>query len=324
MPVETTDINQLKQKTARLSIGSNLFLVIMKLAVGGMIGSVSIISEAIHSGLDLVAALIAYISVRKSGEPPDDAHAFGHGKFEDFSGFIEAILIFVAAALILYEAIRKILGEESGLDMGIIGIGIAVMGVSALLNWLISSRLMKVAKKTESIALESDAWHLRTDVYTSLGVFAGLVAIHFTGITILDPLFAIGVALIIIKAAYDLTRRSFSDLIDHRLPDSEEERIRRIICEHSSEYADFHALRTRRSGPDRFIDLHLTVPGDATIEQAHDLADHLEADLRVEFPGANITIHQEPCGHVCETCSSNGTCGSVCRISDRRTDVPGR
>lgn len=317
-----TDVADLKKRTARLSIGSNIFLVFIKLGAGLAIGSVSIISEAIHSSLDLVAALIAYISVKKSAEPPDDTHAFGHGKFEDFSGLIEAVLIFVAAALILYEAVRKLLGEGNGIDTGILGIGIAIMGISAVLNWFVSSRLMKVAKESESIALESDAWHLRTDVYTSLGVFAGLVAIHFTGLTILDPIFAIGVALIIIRAAYDLVRRSFSDLIDQRLPDEEEERIRKIICEHASEYADFHALRTRRSGPERFIELHLTVPRDATVEQAHDLSDHLESDLKTEFPGASITIHQEPCGMDCEACGLKGTCSSFCRVGDRPPITP--
>ena len=299
---DTLDI--VKQRTARLSVASNTFLVAIKLIVGFAIGSVSIISEAIHSGIDLVAAIIAFFSVKKSSEPPDVMHAFGHGKFEDFSGFIESILIFAAAALIIYEAVRKVLYGEESIAMDILIVGIGVMALSAVINFAVSSRLMKVAKHSDSIALESDAWHLRTDVFTSLGVFAGLVMIRLTGLTILDPIFAIGVALIIIKTAFDLTRKSFQDLIDQRLPDREEERIRQIICEHCTYYADFHALRTRRSGPDRFIDLHLTVPKDATVEQAHDLADHLEADLKLEFPRASITIHEEPCGENCETCLS--------------------
>ena len=173
---EAPDI--VKQKTARLSVLSNTFLVVIKLIVGFAIGSVSIISEAIHSGIDLVAALIAFFSVKKSSEPPDVMHAFGHGKFEDISGFIESLLIFAAAALIIYEAVRKILYGEESIAMDILIVGIGVMAVSAVINYLVSSRLMKVAKQTESIALESDAWHLRTDVYTSLGVFAGLVLIR--------------------------------------------------------------------------------------------------------------------------------------------------
>jgi cation diffusion facilitator family transporter len=255
--------------------------------------------------MDLLASLIAFLSVRKSAEPPDTAHSFGHGKFEDISGLIEALLIFVAAILIIREAIINLLGEEpEQFSPGLLIIGIAVMGLSALVNWLVSDRLMKVAKQSESIALESDAWHLRTDVYTSLGVLIGLFAIRLTGITILDPIFAVGVAFVIIKAAYDLAIRSFSDLIDHSLPEKVEQRIKEIICEHASDYAGFHDLRTRRSGPEIFIEFHLVMPGRISVEQSHDLADHLESDLKVEFPRSNITIHIEPCNEGCTRCGS--------------------
>ena len=153
---------------------------------------------------------------------------------------------------------------------------------------------MKVAKKTESIALESDAWHLRTDIYTSVGVMVGLILIWFTGIVILDAIVAIGVALVIMKAAYDLTVKSYKDLIDYRLTDDEVSRITKIICEHQSDYVNFHGLRTRRAGPEIFIDLHLVVDKDITVEQSHDLTDHLENDLKLEFPRACVTIHVEP------------------------------
>ncbi|MDI6897721.1 cation diffusion facilitator family transporter [Methanocella conradii] len=302
--------NQLKRSTARLSILSNTMLVIMKLAVGFAIGSVSVISEAIHSGIDLVAALIAYFSVKKSGEPPDEGHQFGHGKFEDFSGLIEALLIFIAAILIIREAALKLMGQGEGLDISLLAAGIAVMLVSALANWYVSSRLMKAAKATESIALEADAWHLRTDVYTSLGIFAGLVLINLTGWKFLDPLFAIAVALFIMKAAYDLTRRATSDLVDTRLPEAEEERIKSILSEHYLQYAGFHELRTRKSGSDRFMDLHLVVPRNQTVSDAHHLSDHLEADLREEFPRSSITIHFEPCDGECDKCECNSTCKS--------------
>jgi cation diffusion facilitator family transporter len=289
-------MDHLKEKTARLSVISNSLLVLMKFIVGFAIGSVSIISEAIHSSMDLIAAVIAFFSVRKSAEPPDAHHEFGHGKFEDISGLIEALLIFIAAILIIREALLKLIGEPSELlKPELLIFGIAVMGVSALVNWFVSQRLMKVARQSESIALECDAWHLRTDVYTSLGVFSGLILIRLTGITIFDPLFALGVAIVIMKAAYDLTRRSLSDLIDHSIPAGDEKRIKEIICDHSSSYAGFHDLKTRRSGPEIFIEFHLVVPGTATVLQSHDLSDHLESDLQVEFPRATITIHTEPC-----------------------------
>jgi len=309
-------LNHLKEKTARLSVISNTGLVLMKFVVGFAIGSVSIISEAIHSSMDLIAAVIAFFSVRKSAEPPDAQHEFGHGKFEDISGLIEALLIFVAAILIIRAALLKLLGDSSELlKPELLIYGIAVMGVSALVNWLVSQRLMKVAKQSESIALESDAWHLRTDVYTSLGVFSGLILIRLTGITLLDPLIAIGVAVVILKAAYDLTRRSFSDLIDHSIPPVDEARIRSIICEHASDYAGFHDLRTRRSGPDIFIEFHLVMPGTATVLQSHDLSDHLESDLNVEFPRAVITIHTEPCSE-----GACNRCGSFCTFVKTNQD----
>ena len=320
-PLDNDSINKLKEKTARLSILSNTGLVVMKCIVGLSIGSVSIISEAIHSAMDLLAAVIAFFSVRKSAEPPDAAHSFGHGKFEDISGLVEALLIFIAALLIIREALMKLLsqGPENNLleSPNLLLAGIAVMGVSALLNWYVSHRLMKVAKETESIALESDAWHLRTDVYTSLGVFAGLIMIRLTGITIFDPLFALGVAIVIMKAAYDLTKRSFADLIDHSIPEADERRIREIICEHSSDYAGFHDLKTRRSGPDIFIEFHLVVPGTASVTQSHDFADHLESDLNIEFPRAKTTIHIEPCNQGCRRCGEYCTFYAKKPVCDR-------
>jgi cation diffusion facilitator family transporter len=313
-------LDQLKEKTARLSVISNTGLVLMKFVVGFAIGSVSIISEAIHSSMDLIAAIIAFFSVRKSAEPPDAAHSFGHGKFEDISGLVEALLIFVAAILIIKEAVTKLMGEPTEhFTPDLLILGIAVMGISALVNWYVSHRLFVVAKESESIALESDAWHLRTDVYTSVGVMAGLVLIRLTGITIFDSLFALGVAIVIMKAAYDLTKRSFADLIDHSLPEEDNRRIEEIISEHASIYAGFHDLRTRRSGPEIFVEFHLVMPGEITVSESHDLADHLESDLKLEYPRSNITIHIEPCNKGCTRCGAfctfykkqNGTDGAA-------------
>ncbi|HNX17898.1 MAG TPA: cation diffusion facilitator family transporter [Methanoregula sp.] len=308
--------NRLKEQTAHLSVISNAGLVVMKFVVGFAIGSVSIISEAIHSSMDLLASVIAFFSVKKSAEPPDAAHSFGHGKFEDISGLVEALLIFVAAIVIIVEAgLKLIRGGEQEFSSTLLYAGIAVMGISVLANWYVSTRLMKVAKETESIALESDAWHLRTDIYTSLGVFIGLILIHFTGLTILDPIIAIAVGLVILNAAVDLLKRSFADLIDHSIPKLDEDRIKTIICEHASEYAGFHGLRTRRSGPEIFIEFHLVVPGEVSVTQSHDLADHLESDLLVEYPRANVTIHIEPCNKGGNGCNR---CGSFCTFFEKQ------
>ncbi len=284
-----------KERTALLSVASNTTLVLMKLVIGLALGSISIISEAIHSGMDLLASLIAFISVRKSGEAPDREHTYGHGKFESISGLIEACLIFVAAGLIIYEALLSFIepGNEP-MNETLMLAGISVMGISALVNTYVSSRLMKIAKKTDSIALESDAWHLRTDIYTSAGVMFGLILIRITGLAFLDSVVAIAVALVIIRTAYGLSVRSYRDLIDYHLTEDEENRIITIICEHESEYVNYHGLRTRRAGPEIFIEFHLVVEKDITVESSHDLTDHLESDLHLEFPKAQVTIHVEP------------------------------
>lgn len=304
------NIHEEKEKTALLSVISNTALVLLKLVVGLALGSVSIISEAIHSGMDLLASIIAFFSVRKSAEAPDEEHSFGHGKYESISGLVEALLIFIAAILIIHEAIVKLTEPTSEpMNQTLMFAGIIVMGISAGVNAIVSSRLMKIAKKTESIALESDAWHLRTDIYTSVGVMIGLILIWFTGIIILDSLVAMAVAVVIMKAAYDLTMKSYKDLIDFRLTEDEVSRITQIICEHQSDYVSFHGLRTRRAGPEIFIDFHLVVDKDVTVEQSHDLTDHLEEDLKLEFPRACTTIHVEP------NTGDNALKPSLCEIS---------
>ncbi|MDG6249804.1 cation diffusion facilitator family transporter [Methanocalculus sp.] len=294
--------NREKKQIAGVAIASNTFLVILKLAIGFLTGSVAIISDAVHSATDIIASSIAYFAVRKSAHPPDDQHTYGHGKFESLSGLIEATLILLVALFLIYEASTALMRGESTLDPDLLGLGMVAVGVSAIANILISHRMMKIAKKTESIALESDAWHLRTDVYTSVGVFAGLILIHFTGILLLDALIALGVALVIIRTGIGLVRRSLADLLDTRLPEEEVERIREILIAHCTDYVNFHGLRTRRSGPERFIEFHVMFENDILLSTAHDLADHLEADLKKEFPRCHVTVHMEPCHEACEEC----------------------
>lgn len=293
---------------ARLSIYSNSMLLIMKLAVGILIGSISILSEALHSGIDLLAAAIANYSVKKAGQPADNEHRFGHGKFENVSGTIEAALIFVAAIIILYESADKILRHNAIIDYNLIVVGVVIMGISAIVNFYVSARIMKVAKKAESIALEADAYHLTTDVYTSIGVFAGLILIQITKNPVFDPLVAIIVAIIILKASYDLTKRSVSGIMDVKLSDKEEDTIKSIIQEHYSQYAEYHNLRSRMSGAERFVDLHLVVPKNQNVVDAHDFCDHLEKDIKEKIPNLSILIHVEPCSTDCEICKKLDVC----------------
>jgi len=292
---------------ARLSIYSNTLLLIIKLIVGIFMGSISVLSEALHSGIDLLAAVIANYSVKKAGQPADDEHKFGHGKYENVSGTIEAILIFVAAIIIIYTASEKII-QGKVIDNEFIGIGIVVMGISAAVNLYVSRRIMAVAKRAESIALEADAYHLTTDVYTSIGVFIGLLLIKVTGNSIFDPVMAIIVGIIILKASYDLTRRSVSGIMDVKLSDKEEEIIKSIIHDHYSQYAEYHNLRSRMSGAERFVDLHLVVPKNQNVVDAHDFCDHLEKEIKEKIANLSILIHIEPCKTECEICMKLDVC----------------
>ena len=190
----------------------------------------------------------------------------------------------------------------------LIGAGIAIMGISAIVNFYVSRKIMKVAKHAESIALEADAYHLTTDVYTSIGVFIGLVLIRLTGNPIFDPVLAIIVALMILKASYDLTKRSISGIMAVKLSDTEEELIRSIIAEHYSDYAEFHNLRSRMSGAERFVDLHLVVPKNHPVIEAHEFCDHLEKDIMEKIPNLSILIHIEPCEADCEVCRKLDVC----------------
>jgi len=286
-----------KTQVASLSVASNTFLTLAKVVIGLISGSVSILSEGIHSGIDLVAAFIALFAVRESGKPADSRHAYGHGKIENVSGTVEAALIFVAAMMIIVEAIQKIHKIVDGVEgnVGDLGLGMVIMGVSATMNLIVSTRLMKVAKQTDSVALEADALHLRTDVFTSAGVFIGLVLIKITGWAILDPIIALGVALMIIKASFDLTKQAFAPLVDVSLPDEEREIIAKVLLHHADEFVEFHKLRTRKAGAERHIDLHLVVAKYTPLVDIHELCDVIEVEISEELHGTSVLIHAEPC-----------------------------
>lgn len=287
------DFSREKQNTACLSIISNTTLVILKLVVGFYTGAVSIISEAAHSAVDLLAAVVAYYAVRQSGKPPDENHAYGHGKIENLSGVIEAVLIVLAAVWILYEAFEKFKTAEVP---EFIEYGLVIMLLSIALNYYVSSRLMAVAQKTESHALEADALHLRADIWTSVGVLAGLAIIKFTGLAWLDPAIAIVVAAIVFKAGYGMSKKSLYELTDIALPPEEEEAIVNIVNQHP-EVISFHRLRTRRSGSYRLIDMHLILDKNMHLDKAHAVCDQIEADIKCEFGLCDVIIHLEPCDY---------------------------
>jgi len=276
-----------KVKTARLSILSNSVLIAMKIVAGILSGSVSILSEAIHSGMDLLAALIAFFSVKISDTPADKKHPYGHGKFENISGVVEALLILAASFWIVFEAIRKIKSNE---QIEAMGYGFAVMFVSALINFIVSRKLYKVARATDSIALEADALHLKADVFTSLGVAVGLLLIWITGFHWLDPVVAIMVAIFILRESFILLKTAFYPLVDTALTTEEVMKITDSIKKYS---VNFHHLRTRKAGNYKFVDFHLELQEDTHIKDAHDLCDRIEAEIKDRIPNVEITIHVE-------------------------------
>lgn len=290
-----------------MSVGSNALLVVLKLAVGWLAGSVSILSEAIHSAVDLLAAGIAFLSVRSSNRPADERHPFGHGKYEAISGAVEALLIFGAAVWIVVEAVAKLRHPH---EAGFLGWGVVVMVFSAALNTGISAWLMKVGRETESLALRADAWHLRTDVYTSAGVAIGLGVVwlgrHFVpGVNLqwVDPVAAMAVAVLILKAAWDLTSEAFHDLMDTRLSADEEDWVGRYLASLAPVVRGFHGLRTRRSGSSRFVEFHLLVEASMPVAEAHRLTERIEAAIETRLGRTFSNIHVEPC---------DGSCKAVC------------
>lgn len=280
-----------KAKVALLSVASNTILIILKIIAGILSGSVSILSEAIHSSMDLIASIIALFSVSISSKPADRQHPYGHGKIENVSGVIEGLLIFIAAFLIIKESISKILNPS---EISEVYIAIAVMGVSALANFFVSRTLYKVAKEEDSIALEADALHLKTDIYTSLGVAIGLLLIKLTDIAFLDPIVAMLVAMLIIKEAWVLCSNAFGPLLDASLCEEEEKQIQDIIEGFKENVAGYHNLRTRKAGHYKYIDLDLFVKGQQTVADAHQLCDEIEKTIQENIKNSSINIHIEP------------------------------
>jgi cation diffusion facilitator family transporter len=277
-----------KEKVARLSVISNTTLIVLKIGAGILSGSVSIISEAIHSSMDLIASLIALFSVKTSDIPSDKEHPYGHGKVENVSGVIESVLIFVAAVMIITEAIKRLINPG---DIEAIAWGAGVMFIAATANWLVSRQLYKVAHETDSIALEADALHLKTDVYTSLGVAVGLSLIWITGITFLDPVIAIGVAMLILRESFIMMKKAFNPLIDSAWEDNE---YNRLLCILTEMHVSFHDLKTRKAGKYRFVEFHIEMPENTKLKAVHLFCDSIEDRLKSEFSNLEVMIHQEP------------------------------
>ena len=285
-----------KTRAAAVSIASNSTLIVLKLVAGAITGSIAVITEAVHSGIDLLASVVAYFSVRKADEPPDESHPYGHEKVENVAAGIEGMLILVGAGIIVYEAARR-LADHAGVEK--LGFGIAVIGFSVVANVVVSTYLYRQARLTDSPALEGDAAHLRTDAFTSAGVLLALGLVEITGLQELDAITALVVAVAIVWSGIKILARSTRVLVDEALPEEELAAVRGAIDEFgSAEVAGFHKLRARSAGSRRYVDLHVQFARGTTLERAHELAHELQGAIRGRLRGADVLIHLEPEDHV--------------------------
>jgi cation diffusion facilitator family transporter len=281
-----------KSGAAALSIASNALLIAIKLAAGAITGSIAILTEAVHSLIDLVASIVAFVSVRKADEPADADHPYGHEKVESLAATIEGLLILLGAAIIIYEATHRLV---DGAEVETLGVGIAVMSFSVVANLIVSAVLSRQAKAYDSPALEGDAAHLRTDALTSAGVVVGLVLVKVTGDSAFDSITALAVAAAIVVAGVRIIRRSSGVLIDETLPDEEMDRIEAAIASaRTPEVAGYHKLRARRAGARRYIDLHVQYRSGTSLERAHELAHTMRDSIEADITRAEVLIHVEP------------------------------
>jgi cation diffusion facilitator family transporter len=281
-----------KSGAAALSIASNALLIAIKLAAGAITGSIAILTEAVHSLIDLVASVVAFVSVRKADEPADADHPYGHEKVESLAATIEGLLILLGAAIIIYEATHRLV---AGAHVETLGVGIAVMAFSVLANLVVSAVLSRQAKAYDSPALEGDAAHLRTDALTSAGVVVGLVLVKVTGNAAFDSITALAVAAAIVIAGVRIIRRSSGVLVDEALPDEEMDRIEAAIASaRTPEVAGYHKLRARRAGARRYIDLHVQYRSGTSLERAHELAHTMRDSIEADITRAEVLIHVEP------------------------------
>lgn len=280
-------------RTVIFSISSNALLLVVKLLAGVVTGSVSVLSEAVHSATDLVASVVAFAAVRGSVSPPDESHNYGHGRFENLAGIFEGAVLLVVGGWVVYSAVD---GIVNGPKLELLGVGIGVMALSAVVNLFVSIWLLRVAQETDSRALEAEGYNLRTDVWGAAGVALGLVAALTTGWTVLDPIIAGMIGLVILWTALRLVSGGTRVLLDESLPEEELAVIERVIegeVMREEAVRGYHKLRARKSGPQRHIDFHLQLRAETTLEEAHKISDALEERIRRNLSNSDVLIHLE-------------------------------
>ncbi|MCD7879135.1 MAG: cation diffusion facilitator family transporter [Candidatus Gastranaerophilales bacterium] len=285
------NIEKEKKIAAKISIISNITIIILKTVAGVVSGSISLISEAVHSLSDLLASVLTLFAVMRSSRPADKEHPFGHGKYEDMSGFIEGILIILAGVYIIYEASVKLIFGHTMKTEPVFGI--YVMAFAIIINIFVSRHLFKISKKADSVAIYADAQHLRSDVYSSFGVMMGLVLINKTGIDLLDPIIALLVATIIIKTGYSISKRTLNNLLDGSLPPAEIKEIESIL-KNKAGIKGYKDLKARKAGHCNNIEVTIFFEADKKISYCHKICDEIEDEIKKRLADINITIHSEP------------------------------
>jgi cation diffusion facilitator family transporter len=274
-----------------LSILAALATIVLKSTAYLLTGSVGLLSDAVESLVNLVAAVTAYLSLHYAARPVDESHTYGHEKIEFFSSGLEGVLILLAAGAIAWYAVHRLVVPE---PLQPLGPGLVIALVASVINGVVGVIVLRAGRKHGSIVLEADGKHLLTDVWTSAAVLAGLSLVWLTNVHVLDPLIALGVAVNILWTGLGLIRRSFDGLMDHALPAEEQAAVRSAIEERLGPDMDYHALRTRQAGRRRFVDFHLLVPGSLTVQQAHTLTGDIEEAVRAVLPEMEVSVHIEP------------------------------
>lgn len=281
-----------KIRAAGVSITAAVSLATIKLIIALASGSMAILASAVDSLLDILMSGVNFVAIRHAEQPADECHPFGHGKFETMATLFQALVITASGCFIIFESARRLL---NGIVLQKLDQGIGILAFSALVSWLVARYLKKVAKATDSSALEADSLHFSMDIYTNLALLAGLLLIRWFDILWLDPALSILVGLYILFEAMRLVRHSMSDVLDQELPAELQQEIRNLIEKHQGNLGSYHDLRTRRAGSRKIMDFHLEVCKHMSVEDAHNIADTLEKQIEKAIIGADVTIHIEPC-----------------------------
>ncbi len=277
-----------KTIAASLTILSNCLLITAKVMAASYCGSVSILSEAIHSGMDLLSALITFFAVRLSVRPADDSYPFGYAKVENVSALLEGILLFAASMIIMKEAVLKIIFPVKAEDTYL---ALVVMSLSAIVNALLSAYLYKTAKRENSAALAADASHLKADVYTSAGVAIGILLMKVTGMPVFDPIIAIIVSLIITREAWYLSKNALIPLLDAGLSPKDRLKIEEIMERFQGKIINYHDVKTRIAGHETYINLHVTLDKNVTVKESHALGEFIVSELKLAIKNTHVSIH---------------------------------